>query len=250
MRDCVSTPAVSMNVLAFCSRAVSGTSTSVSVMSAFCTARRAIFCSILVGMKPGVSFSTRKPLTWSSASLRAQMTTTSANVALPIQRLAPLSTQVSPSRWAVVSIPRATPEPTSGSVRPKAPIASKRAMRGSHSSFCSSDPQWWIEPIARWLCTPRPVATEQSTAASSHCHEPVNQHAAPAAAVALQGHPAHSELRGALPDLVRELLARPEVVDDRPDLFAHERSDVAQEGAVVAGQDRLQRVEVACGQQL
>ena len=111
-------------------------------MSAFWTARSAILCSILVAVKPGVSFSTRNPLTASSASSRAQMTVRSAKVALPIHRLAPLSTQVSPSRRAVLCRPRATPEPTSGSVSPNAPIASKRAIRGSHSSFCSSDPQW------------------------------------------------------------------------------------------------------------
>ena len=31
--------------------------------------------------------------------------------------------------------------PKSGSVSPKHPIASPRAMRGSHARFCSSDPQ-------------------------------------------------------------------------------------------------------------
>ena len=128
MRDIVSTPAVSMNVLAFWSRFASGTSTPVSVMSAFWTQRSAILRSIFVVSKPGVPFSTRNALTWSSASSRAQITTTSAKVPLPIQRLAPFSTQVSPSRRATVLRPRATPDPTSGSVRPKAPIFSSRAI--------------------------------------------------------------------------------------------------------------------------
>ena len=35
---------------------------------------------------------------------------------------------------------RLAPEPTSGSVRPKQPIFSKRAIGGSHFCFCSSDP--------------------------------------------------------------------------------------------------------------
>jgi len=41
----------------------SGTRTPSSVMTAFCTARRAILCSIFSVEKPGVSFSTRKPFT-------------------------------------------------------------------------------------------------------------------------------------------------------------------------------------------
>ena len=44
--------------------------------------------------------STRKPLTWPSSSSRAHTTTTSAIEPLPIQRLAPSSTQSSPSRRA------------------------------------------------------------------------------------------------------------------------------------------------------
>src|SRR5918999_1354495 len=47
--------------------------------------------------------STRKPLTWPSSVERAQTTATSAIVPLPIQRLAPSITQVSPSRRARVS---------------------------------------------------------------------------------------------------------------------------------------------------
>ena len=34
----------------------------------------------------------------------------------------------------------AAPEPTSGSVKPKQPIFSKRAIGGSHFCFCSSEP--------------------------------------------------------------------------------------------------------------
>ena len=52
----------------------------------------------LRGREARGSVSTRKPLTCPSASSCAQMTTMSAKVALPIQRLAPLRIQVSPSR--------------------------------------------------------------------------------------------------------------------------------------------------------
>src|SRR3954453_16415510 len=82
--------------------------------------------------------------------------------ALPIQRFSPLRIQLSPSRFAVVVRPPDAPEPTSGSVRPKQPIFSQRAIGGSHFCFCSSDPPRYIEPIARPLWTPKNVAIEES----------------------------------------------------------------------------------------
>src|SRR5439155_19223679 len=92
-------------------------------------------------LKPGVVlFSTMKPLPWLSATSRAHMIELSNQGALPIQRFSPLRIQVSPSRFAVVSKPPDAPEPTNGSVRPKQPILSKRAIGGSHFCFCSSDP--------------------------------------------------------------------------------------------------------------
>ena len=115
--------------------------TSFSVMWPFCTTLSAILFSIFSTLKPGVVlFSTMKPLTWLSATSRAQMIEMSHQGALPIQRFSPLRIQVSPSRFAVVRSPPDAPEPTSGSVRPKQPIFSKRAIGGSHFCFCSSDP--------------------------------------------------------------------------------------------------------------
>ena len=85
---------------------------------------------------------------------------------MPIQRFAPSSTQVSPSRRAVVS--RATEsDPWSGSVSAKAPIISIRAIRGSQRSFCSSEPKALIEPIASPECTPKKVLKDPSPRASS-----------------------------------------------------------------------------------
>ena len=52
-------------------------------------------------------------------------------------------------------------------VRLKQPIFSMRAIGGSHFCFCSSDPVSAIEPIARWLWTPKKVAMETSTRAIS-----------------------------------------------------------------------------------
>ena len=134
------TAAVSRKELAFWSRLTSGTRQSSNVMRAFCTTRKAILFFIFSGLKPGVPFSTRKPFTWLSATSRAQMTVTSLKVALPIHFFWPLSTQVSPSRRAVVVKPPAVPEPASGSVRPNAPIFSSRAIAGNHCCFCSSEP--------------------------------------------------------------------------------------------------------------
>ena len=70
----------------------------------FWTTLSAILFSIFSTLKPGVVlFSTMKPLTWLSATSRAQMIETSHHGALPIHRFSPLRIQVSPSRFAVVS---------------------------------------------------------------------------------------------------------------------------------------------------
>ena len=88
-------------------------------------------------MKPGVPFGTRKPRTRSS--VRAQTTATSATEPFVIHIFVPLRIQSSPSRRARVRIEPGS-LPASGSVSPKQPIASPAAIRGSHSSFCSSEP--------------------------------------------------------------------------------------------------------------
>jgi hypothetical protein len=72
---------------------------------------------------------------------------------LPIHFFRPFSTNESPSRRAEVSSPTAS-EPCAGSVSPKAPIFSSRAIAGSHRSRCSSEPSMAIDCMARKLCTP------------------------------------------------------------------------------------------------
>ena len=57
--------------------------------------------------------------------------------------------------------------PASDSVRPKQPIASPVAIRGSHSSFCSSVPQRWMPYIASEPCTLTKERSPESTASSS-----------------------------------------------------------------------------------
>src|SRR5260221_3029380 len=81
---------------------------------------------------------------------------------LPIHFFWPLIIHIAPSRFAVVVRPPDAPEPTSGSVRPKQPIFSQRAIGGSHFCFCSSDPPKYMEPIVRPLWTPKKVAIEES----------------------------------------------------------------------------------------
>src|SRR5258705_7780805 len=100
--------------------------------------------------------------------------------ALPIQRFSPLRIQVSPSRFAVVNKPPDAPEPTNGSVRPKQPILSNRAIGGSHFCFCSSDPSIYIEPIASPIWTPRKVENEGSIRAASIWTNPNNARLPPA----------------------------------------------------------------------
>ncbi len=75
---------MSLKVLAFCRRSVSGTRQSFRVINPFCTTRKAILVRIFSTEKPGLSFPTTKPLTWFELSSRAQITLMSANVALPI----------------------------------------------------------------------------------------------------------------------------------------------------------------------
>ena len=88
--------------------------------------------------KPGVSVGTTNPRM--SSSVFAQTTATSAMPPFVIHIFEPFRIQSPPgSRRAEVRIDAGS-LPASGSVSPKHPIASPRAMRGSHSSFCSSLP--------------------------------------------------------------------------------------------------------------
>ena len=93
--------------------------------------------------KPLVVFGTmnpRMPDASPSSRVCAQTIATSAMDPLVIHIFVPLRIQSSPSRRANVRIPPGL-LPKSGSVRPKHPIVSPRAMDGSHWFFCSSLPQ-------------------------------------------------------------------------------------------------------------
>jgi hypothetical protein len=63
-------------------------------------------------------------------------------------------------------------EPKSGSVRPKHPIASPAAIRGSHSFFCSSLPYFQIAYIASEPCTLTSDRSPESAASISRQASP------------------------------------------------------------------------------
>ena len=83
----------------------------------------------------------------------------------------PLSTQSVPSRRARVRM-LAGSEPASGSVRPKQPIASPVAIRGSQVSFCSSEPCFQMANIASDPWTETSDRTPASAASSSRQASP------------------------------------------------------------------------------
>ena len=100
------------------------------------------------------------------SSVCAQTTATSEIEPFVIHIFVPSRIQSSPSLRARVRIPPGS-EPWSGSVRPKQPTASPRPIAGSHSSFCSSEPQRQIAYIASEPCTETIDRMPESTASSS-----------------------------------------------------------------------------------
>ena len=79
------------------------------------------------------------PLAPASGSVLATTMTRSANWPLVMKTFWPLTTRWLPSRRARVLIPCRS-EPAPGSDMAMAPITSPRAILGSHSRFCSSEP--------------------------------------------------------------------------------------------------------------
>ena len=97
-----------------------------------------LFVLDAAGGVAGVDVGTMKPLTWPSSASFAHTIVTSLMEPLPIQRLAPLITQLSPSRFAAVRRPCAESEPESGSVSAKAPSSSPLAKRRWRDSWIVS----------------------------------------------------------------------------------------------------------------
>ncbi len=90
---------------------------------------------------------------------------------LVIHILVPFRIQSPPSRRALVRM-LAGSLPESGSVRPKQPMASPRAMRGSHSRFCSSEPYFQMGNMASDPWTETKLRKPVSPASSSRQASP------------------------------------------------------------------------------
>ena len=101
----------------------------------------------------------------------AQTTAMSETPPFVIHIFEPLTIQSSPSLRAVVRIELGS-LPLSGSERPKQPIASPLAIRGSQYALCSSEPKAWIAYIARALWTETNERRPESPASSSSSTRP------------------------------------------------------------------------------
>ena len=132
-------------------------------------ARSDPLCLISGAENPGASAGTTNPRM--PSSVRAQTTATSATVPLVIHILRPFRIQSDPDRAAEVRIDAGS-EPASGSVRPKQPMASPAAIRGSHSALCVCDPNFQIANMAREPCTDTSDRSPESAASSSRQARP------------------------------------------------------------------------------
>ncbi len=132
-------------------------------------ARSDSFLWISGALKPGSAVGTTNPRIPSSVC--AHTMATSETLPFVIHILVPDRIQSSPSRRARVRIAPGS-DPASGSDRPKQPIASPARIRGSHSSFCSSDPKVRIANIASELWTETKLRSPESPASSSSSTSP------------------------------------------------------------------------------
>ena len=125
--------------------------------------------SFFPAASPGVPRSTTNaemPLVPFARSVTAITTSTSADVPCVMKLLAPLSTQLSPSRTAVVRIAAASlPEPAS--VRPQAASFRPDASGVTKRCFCASDANMAMCAVPRPLCAATDSDTDGSTRASS-----------------------------------------------------------------------------------
>ncbi len=136
-------------------------------------ARSESFFSMSRALNPGVSVGTTKPAYFppGRSSVRAHTMATSAIDPLVIHILVPFRIQSSPERLAFVRMLDGS-LPESGSVSPKQPMASPAAMRGSHSCFCSSLPNFQIGNMASEPCTDTKLRAPLSPASSSRHARP------------------------------------------------------------------------------
>ena len=156
-------------------------------------ARSDSFLWISGALNPGVPFSTMKPRI-SPSPVRAQTIAMSAIVPFVIHIFVPLRIQSSPSRRACVRIVPGS-EPASGSVSPKQPITSPVCIRGSHCSFCSSEPQRQIAYIASEPWTETSAADPGVPRLELRAGEAVRDGARTRKPVPVEMHPEEAQLR-------------------------------------------------------
>ena len=117
-------------------------------------------------------------------------------------------------------------------------------IRGSHCSFCSSEPQRQIANIASDPCTETTLRIPESPASSSDAREPVGDGARAREAVAVEVHPEEAELRE-LPDhLARQHAALEPVADLGHDLLADELAHGVADRPLLVVEERVDREEV------
>ena len=194
------------------------------------------------------SVSTRKPLTWPSSSERAHTTTTSAIEPLPIQRLAPSSTQPSPSRRALVSSATES-EPCVGlGQRERADRVEPRHRRQPALLLLLG-----AEQLDRLHRQPGLHAEERAEAAVAavqlHVDQAAGERAHARAAVALDVLAVEAELGEPAHQRPRQLGGLPVLVDRRQDLLVDEPAGGDEVLPLLVG-ELLADVEVVGGERL
>ena len=149
--------------------ASAGTRQSAKITSLVSLARIPSLFSFLPARMPAVPRGTMKaemPRLPLARSVTAITTITPPILPWVMNVLAPLRTQVSPSRTATVRVPAAS-LPADGSVRPQAPSISPLASGGRKRAFCASVPNIAMCAEHRPLCAATLRATAGHTRASS-----------------------------------------------------------------------------------
>ncbi len=136
-------------------------------------------------------------------------------------------------------------EPASGSVSPKQPMASPVAIRGSHSSFCASDPCFQMAYIASDPCTETSDRTPGVGGLELEAGQAVRRGAGAGAAVAVEVHPEQTHLA----QLERELAGRQRRLvvplgDVRTDLGVHQLAHGALDRALLLADEAVEVEQV------
>ena len=212
----------------------------------FWTTLSAILCSIFSTLKPGVVlFSTMKPLTWLSATSRAQMIETSHHGALPIHRFWPLRIQVSPSRFAVVgqAAARSRPDQRLGQAE-AADLFPARHRRQPLLLLLLRSVE--IDRAHRQAAVHAEERAERRVdACHLHRDEAEQLLASAGAAVALIAQATELQFLEGRQQLERKRIVGPVLVDDRLDLGLHVRAHLLDDRLFLGGQDIRELVEVA-----